>query len=204
MNQFSVAPEQVVWVPGSRHYIAESNELVVAYRARVEIPDGATIFSDQGNAFFRDRVPVLSECFGVKTATYPSLVHHYLSPNDNHYHGVAKAKWRAESAKNGWGKDDGVASSLCLLSFLNTVPPPLIQSFFTKNFMLANLYVDPERCMRIVAGTNSRNEEREEFFERARGAYRDFVRMTTHTHETTPETTPDELSGTLDGEYWRK
>ena len=203
MAEYGITPNQIVWMNTTRQYIAESNDLLIAYRARVEIPDGATIFSDKGNAFSKDGESVLSKYFDVKTATYPPIVHHYLSPNDNHLHGLEKAKWRAESAKNGWGKDDGVESSLCLLSFLNTAPSPLIQSFFTKNFMLDHLYVDPERCLRIVESPDSQNEEKEEFFSRARRAYQDFVRMTTHTCETPLETPPDELSGTLDGEYWK-
>jgi len=180
MAKYGIMPSQIVWMNTTRHYVPESSDLLIAYRARVEIPDGATIFSDKGNAFSMEGEQVLSKYFGVKTATYPPIVHHYLSPNDNHLHGLAKAKWRAESARNGWGKEDGVESSLCLLSFLNTVPFLLIQSFFTKNFMLDHLYVDPERCMGIVESVDSQNEEREEFFERARGAYRDFVRMAAH------------------------
>lgn len=73
MEKYEITSNQIVWMNTTRHYIPESSDLLIAYSARVEIPDGATIFSDKGNAFFRDGESVLSKYFGVKTTTYHPL-----------------------------------------------------------------------------------------------------------------------------------
>jgi len=99
MKEFGVSPDQVIWMGGSGHYVPEGNGPLETFGARAQVPENCVIFSDEGNAFFRDGQPVIPHFFRARTATYPPIVHHYISPNDNRYHGVAKAKWRAEAMK---------------------------------------------------------------------------------------------------------
>jgi len=108
MTKYSIEGFQVVWQQSASSYIPESQTLLEAHSARVKVPLGSAIFSDRGNVFFRNQEPLIPQIFRLKTACYPTVVHHFISPNDNHFHGSAKAKWRLIKAKNGRGKADSV------------------------------------------------------------------------------------------------
>jgi len=115
IEEYGLDPDQIHFVGGTSHYVAESTQVLEKYFSVVQVPPGATIFSDQGNAFKRDGTDVLLSLGASRTAKYPPVIHHYISPNDNTHHGRAKGKWRQLRRKNGWGPKESVRSSLCLL-----------------------------------------------------------------------------------------
>ena len=111
MGKYGVGANQVVWLGGSSHYVPESRALVERFRATNQIPPNSVIFHDKGNAFMDHGESIIPSLFGTLSATYPPLVHQFLRPNDNRFHGAAKAKWRSLAAERGWGKDEAVDQS---------------------------------------------------------------------------------------------
>jgi hypothetical protein len=202
MELFGVRSDQVVFIDENRHYTPESPAVLQACRAVWKVPRGATIFSDCGNSFFDHKSPVIPAIFGVRTAQYPPSVHYFLSPNDNHCHGSAKAKWRQQSSENGWGKDDSVESSLCLLGCLSDIPQEEVQSYFRNNFMIGKSFVSPSRCKELIGFSAVRKIEQSEKYTAALRKYESFSRHSSGDDELHPEDIPPELNSSLDGSYW--
>jgi hypothetical protein len=194
---------QVVFIDERRHYTPESPALLQACRAVWQISTGATVFSDCGNAFFAKKTPLIPELFGARTAQYPPCVHHCISPNDNHCHGSAKAKWRQLSAENEWGKDDSLESSLCLLGCLSSIPREEVEGYFSRNFLIGKQFVSPSRCKELVVGSAVRKIEKSEKYEVALRNYDSFCRSSTSMEEHLEVDTSSELNCTLDGSYWK-
>ena len=167
-------------------------------------PPRSTILSDLGNAFFDDMGAVIPRLFRCRTAQYPPAVHHFLSPNDNHYHGSAKAKWRQMSAENGWGQDDSVESSLCLLGCLTNIAQEEIKGYFTNNFLLDKKYVSPERCRPIIEGVVSYKIGKSEINRKAVMDYNKFCQEATSRQEQLQGDSIPELESSLDGSYWER
>jgi len=103
LAELNLSPSQVVVLTGNKMYVRESPDLVEIFFSRYDIAPGSIIFSDNGRSFFRNKQPLIPQICQATTSTYPAIVHQFLSPNDNHHHGAAKAKWRAM-----YGKWDGV------------------------------------------------------------------------------------------------
>lgn len=204
MQEYGITRNQIIWLDTHRHYISESTAILRLYQDRVQVPPGCVIFSDEGNAFFESGTALLPELFGARTAQYLPKVHHFLSPIDNHFHGSAKAKWRALQAKNGWGKDDDVRSSLCLLHILSTMPKEEVSGYFRKNFLLDLKYIDPDVCVRILDDADKNFDYQSEFFARCSSAYDDFLRSSDDQQEDICSNPPPQLSSRLDGSYWKK
>lgn len=203
MKEYGVSPNQVVWMGGGSHYVPERTDLLKIYGAKVKVPDNLVIFSDKGNTFFQDKQPVIPLIFRSRTATFPPAIHHCLSPNDNRYHGVAKAQWRAEAAKQGWGKEDSLRSSLYLLSCLNKVEPETIRGYFAKNFFLTRKCVKPDRCLDLVTNGMMRILLKNDFFIHSLSVYRRFREDHEKQREKDLSHPPPELMSTLDGDHWK-
>jgi len=77
-------------------FVAENRNLLKHFFTVYQVPEGAIALSDNGNSFFENGDSVLVKCGFFRHECYPSPVHQYLSPNDNHLHGVAKQVWRNE------------------------------------------------------------------------------------------------------------
>ena len=123
LNQYGVDSEQIVYMGKptneSRSYVPESFELVKIfcehYGPTLEnFRDVTTLFSDNGHAFKQGGQSKLGEWFTAHEF-YPSVVHQYLSPNDNALHGAAKKQWRAGAPDF---KDD-MLQSIRLVSLLS-------------------------------------------------------------------------------------
>ena len=109
-KNYNVDSYQVFWLGGSSHYVPESMEILGFYGAMVQVPKESVIFHDAGNAFMSQGQSVIPLIWGTRAAIYPTIIHQFLSPNDNRYHGVAKQKWRSLAAEKRWGKDDSFVS----------------------------------------------------------------------------------------------
>ena len=90
--KYDVESFQVFWLGDKSSYVPESLELLEYYGSMMQVPQNSVIFHDSGNAFFRDGHSEVPQIFGARTAIYPPIVHQYLSPNDNRFHGTAKEK----------------------------------------------------------------------------------------------------------------
>ena len=197
LSQFALDDCQIVHLEGSRQYVPESSDLVQQYFTIFPIPPGSVIFSDQGNAFFKDRRPVLLDCGASLTFTYPPVVHQYLSPNDNHHHGSAKAKWRSKIAETGWGKDDSLETSLCLLSFLSHVDSDEISGYFTKNFFLGVSEATAENCVDHITKGHFSTTMKNQYFTHCRRAVEYFEETGIIGYTPPPPHMLREISGTL-------
>jgi hypothetical protein len=97
------------------------------------------IFHDAGHAFGTERTGSALEGYAfIDELVYPSDVHQWLSPNDQRFHGRAKARWRSS-------KDYSTVelrSSLALLQAMNLELSDgqiiKVGDDFTQNFFLAH------------------------------------------------------------------
>lgn len=99
----------------TRNYVTESSSILKQFFQHYSIPTDSTVLSDQGAAFLEGGNDVLLSLGFKYHITYPSVVHQYLSPNDNRFHGSAKQKWRAM----GLDYKDDIESSIALLYCLD-------------------------------------------------------------------------------------
>jgi transposase len=96
------------------------------------------VYCDNGTALYpkygdeETGSPILEREFNITQRALPAAVHQLLSPNDNKFHGVVKAKWRALGEKL---KDD-VFSSLTFLKTCDEVEEEVIENWFVRNFFL--------------------------------------------------------------------
>ena len=164
---------QIDVLEGSKHYVPESAAILHRFLSISQIPLGCVIFSDKGNAFRDHNGPVIPQYHDARTFTYPPLIHHIISPNDNHFHGAAKAKWRAMYAKMGWGSGDAVESDLCLLGYLTHTDPRAIQGYFERNLFLGQEPPTAKRCRTLFEHIPTRKTPPKLFFEECTIAHRE-------------------------------
>ena len=116
-----------------------------------------TRFSNKGNLSL-SHVPVQDA-----SPTSPP-VYQLLSPNDNHHHGAAKAKWRKKCAEEGWGPEDSVESELFLLGCLTHTSPEAVRGYFTKIMFMDRTPPRAREIMTRVCEGVSRKKSRDLFF----------------------------------------
>ena len=201
-TMYNIHSYQVFWLGETSNYVPESMEILGYYGAMVQVPPESVIFHDCENAFMSQGESVIPLIWGVKAATYPPIVHQFLSPNDNRFHGAAKEKWRSLSAEKGWGKEDSVESSLALLSFLSHYDPKEVSSYFRENFFLERKSIQPDRCMGLVTSGLLKKIRKSPHFDQAQAAYRRFIQEHQRTNASEMSSPPPCLEGTLDGKYW--
>ena len=203
MSKYEIMSFQVFWLEGSSNYVPESRHILELYGSMVEVPTNAVIFHDEGNALMNDGASIVPLIFNCRAATYPPIIHQYLSPNDNHYHGAAKAKWRQMAAKEMWDKDDSVESSLSLLSVLTHFDREAIRSFFTRNFFLGREKIQPDRCMDLVSSGLIRKLKKSQYFERCLESFKLFQAKSSAEGAITPCSPQPAIESSLDGKYWK-
>jgi transposase len=119
LSHYAIHMDRVVYVGKDKgeteQYTKESPKLLRLFFEHYDVPDDATILSDNGNAFYEDGVSVLEQVGFKNHDTYPANVHQYLSMNDNRLHGTGKQEWR----NSGLDHSDDVKSCLALLSYLD-------------------------------------------------------------------------------------
>ena len=95
LTEFNIDAKQIVYIPGTKYYTYERAEIIRAClkRVRNSILCDSVIFSDNARLYLSEEQPITTS-LRANTARYPAEVHQYMSPNDNHLHGAAKAKWR--------------------------------------------------------------------------------------------------------------
>lgn len=192
LKKYDIKKERIVHMSKltdvTRTYIAESTQILRHFFEQYEITEKAVIFSDFGNSFFDGDLDVLLDLGFDEHYIYECIVHHFLSPNDNNIHGVAKRKWRTKIKDH---KDD-VISSIALLSYLDEAfrnGPTL----FEKNLQIGIPDVDIDKVKDLVG--NKRND----FETRALFEYRVYMRQ--DAREYVPDV-PEELKSALDGLFW--
>lgn len=131
-NRLEIDFDRIVYVGDkrgeTRTFVQESDDLLKSFFMYYDVPEGAVILSDCGNAFDGG----ILEALGFsRHAQYPPAVHQYLSPNDNNLHGAAKQLWR----QSGVDFRDDVSSSLLLLKFLDEQTVAHSRSWFDRNLL---------------------------------------------------------------------
>lgn len=140
LAEFAVDGRRVVYAGASkgekRTYCAENPEIIRRFFSLYpNLPKKIVIFSDAGNCFFEGGKDVLLDMGFVNHKMYEPIFHHYVSPNDNKLHGVAKKRW-LERFQN---FSDDVHSSIALLSFLDGANEHSAE-YFARNFQYGPAY----------------------------------------------------------------
>ena len=139
-TEFAVDERRVVYAGESkgekRTYCAESPGIIRRFFSLYpNLPKNIVIFSDAGNCFFEDGKDVLLELGFVTHKIYEPIFHHYVSPNGNNLHGVAKKRWRERFQKF----SDDVHTSIALLSFMDGANKHAME-YFARNFQYGPAY----------------------------------------------------------------
>lgn len=204
LHEYSLSPDQVVFLKHAGKYVPESRKLVRRYLKKVQVPENSLIFSDGGQAWRRKGKPIIPKYTPARTTAYPSMVHQYLSPNDNSLHGAAKAKWRAMGAEKGWSVKDAVASDLYLLSVLTHADPVATRSYFTRNLFLSGEPVTLARCSALANFRYRKNQSKERFFARCARERSQFEKFGPPQKRSKSLEFTEQTLGGLDGSYWMK
>jgi hypothetical protein len=135
MEKYNITEDRIIYVGNDKNekrtYVREGPELLRLFFSVYDIPPGATVFTDEGGAFFENQKSVL-ESLGFKNhRTYPPDVHQYLSPNDNRLHGTSKRTWRSSDVDH----SDDIESCLCLLNLLDRDTIQHGKNWWEKNML---------------------------------------------------------------------
>lgn len=196
-----VDPDDIVWLESGKQYCKETRGIIKHFMERQislgRIPVGSLIFSDQGGAFMSGGPPILSTFEGISTAQYIPSIHHFLSPNDNKFHGVAKKIWRGSTMD----RTDDIACTISLMNTLNTISEESVKGWFQKNFFIGDEDYSLEDCEAIVTKNFSKYIEKDEHF---RSCVQAYFRHTRGLRSNDARFIPVSLDGSLlDGRYWK-
>ena len=204
-DQFGVEDDQICWVNNSKkQFMKESSALLELYFEVYghQVPKGAVIFHDEGSAFKIDKEHFLGRFGFEQEVVYPPAVHHYISPNDNCMHGVAKSVWRSKCPD----LSDDVVSSIFFVHCLNNVKPKDVRGWFDRNFILSKRDVteaDVESVIDDSDGPKKRDFGRDSFHLQCLQEYREWHSGRSRRSSTGFKGTPGEIATELDGLYWK-
>jgi len=197
LSSCGLSNDQIVYVgTGERErrvFVSESAELLRRFFSEFDIPDGCIVLSDNGNAFREHGADVLLAIGFNKHAYYPAPIHQYLSPNDNHLHGVAKQKWRQLAVDF----SDDVSASCSLLNLLSE-SISAVPAWFDANMQLGSKITDHGAIEKLITGSTAEDLK---FHRQCIREYRTF--RYGDARGGIPEAPPG-LESSLDGEYWEK
>ena len=161
LTEFNVDAKQIVYIPDTKYYTYERAEIIRAYLKRVRnyIFCDSVIFSDNARMYLSEEQPITTS-LRANTARYPAEVHQYMSPNDNHLHGAAKAKWRKFRRQKLPGVKGRIFSDVCLLGQLTHIKSRVIRGFFDINLFLGNRPLSVGRCKNHIMGVKNGNKAR--------------------------------------------
>ena len=132
---------------GSEYHVLERAAIFHRLRAVTQIPSGSVIFSEKGNAFRNHNGPIIPRLHDAHTITYHHLIHHIISPSDDHFHVVSKRNSRKYMGKWDGVLGDDVESDLCLLGYLTHTDPRAVQGYFERNLFLGR---DPPTAKKML------------------------------------------------------
>jgi len=132
-SEFNMDKSRVIYANiGKRTYATECPEFVEKVLELHPPPDGAAAFSDNGTSLMKDGEPILkTKGYFAEYDTYPAVVHHALSPNDNLLHGTAKARWKG--LVHDWSDD--ARASIMLLSLLDEEAKKYGKHWWERNLL---------------------------------------------------------------------
>ena len=171
LAKFHLNISQIVVLKSKRTMVRESDTLVEQFLMKYQEASGSTIFSDNGKAFVRAGEHVIERIPTIKAATYPAVIHQFLSPNDSHHHGRAKAKYRSMCSEKGWISKDPVAADLFLLHCLTHDKSEDIQSDFRRNFFLDQPLPHRATCISVINESSRLEKGKATFFSFCRWEY---------------------------------
>lgn len=191
-KKYRISEQRIVYLGGkynNKTYASESIDLLRHFFEVYGDMKGKVVIRDDGRSMSEGLTQ-----FGFKEdIILPSVVHHYLSVNDNDVHGLAKTRWR-----NTKGIDftDDLMSSLTLLRELDSISAHHIRKLFDRNFMRRVERPSLDDALALIGpgeGTWSRWH-----FQKLR-EYRMFAGIDARNEKPTPQ---NPLWCSLDGLYW--
>jgi len=192
MRDTGISTDRIVYVgKGTGEtgtYVPESAELLRNFWNFCGLAEDVVVFSGGGNAFFEKGKSVLESLGFGKHITYESAIHEFLSANDNGIHGPSKREWRTLMRDH----SNDVASSSLLLQCLDR-NLEMSHGYIARNLQLGSKEIDEAEVDSLI-GKNTDSVRRRALFE-----YK--VWMCIDAREIIPDTL-EELSTTLDGQYW--
>lgn len=149
------------WLPRKTTWVRESPQIMRHFFGVYSNLDKKTwIFSDGGGGFKEKKISVFESLGFMNRCIYPSAVHQYLSPNDNNFHGVAKAKWRSEIGDREIRSED----TLSLLKQCDAIEGQTVRDWFIRNFLLHNDKPTIKDCKDIIAESPKKKSRLHEEF----------------------------------------
>lgn len=196
LKLFNISPNRVVYVGEKkeerRTYVSESPQLLRLFFKMFKVPLQCTILTDNGRSFVEEKEDVLLKLGFASHLCYPAVVHQYLSPNDNKFHGAAKQKWR----KMGLDFSDDVTSSIALLHCLDECTCH-IPVWFEKNLQLGSPSPMLDQVVSVVGDYSMLDHDH---FQECLEKFRVWMGMDARGH--VPDAPPG-LDSSLDGKFWR-
>lgn len=136
-----------------------------------DIKPQAVVLSDDGS-FWRvgpvgEKTDIFLEYFSDHRVYLPAT-HHKLSPNDNHWHGVAKQRFKAakREAEEPWSQ---VERAIALMHFLDSVEHDMLEQFFVDNLFLGREFDEDD--VRELIGNNGREQKAFPYYEQCEQEY---------------------------------
>lgn len=195
LSKFKIDKKRIVYVGAAqkegRVYVPESAEILRLFFGENEIPEHGVVLSDNGKSFSHGGIDTLLELGFERHVAYPAAVHQYLSPNDNHFHGAAKKKWR----ESGIDFSDDVLSCCALLHFMDDTTAS-VPAWFDANMQLGKRKTDLAGVESLIKGTGIEDSK---FHRRCLREYRTFEYG--DARGGVPDAPPG-LESRLDGVYW--
>lgn len=191
-SQYNITLDRVVYVGKKKgekgHYVKECPELLRLFFKKYSVPQSVTIYSDNGSSFFEDGASVLEILGFHKHKCYPASVHQWLSANDNRLHGTSKQSWRSSDIDH----FDNVASSLCLLHYLDKDIVEHSKYWFERNMII----LTEDGVEELISSPTHKMSHLHKAWLRS---YRIWMNEDARGHM--PKK-PDNLNDKLDGVYW--
>jgi hypothetical protein len=130
LEKHGIDESRIVYTKSTKHYRGEDYGMLEDYVGRWGFPKDDVFLHDGGGAYTAGGVH-LFDALGFKNhVTYPTEVHHWLSPNDNNLHGC-KEKWKMDYPDF----DDDPEAALALMVLIDRDAEAHARYYFERNIL---------------------------------------------------------------------
>jgi hypothetical protein len=163
-----IALDCIFYVEGGKAYLQENAHIISSALDYWNLPAGSVVFSDEGNAFWRDGDGVISNKQLTHVMLSPPL-HHIQSACDNSFNRDAKAYARAQNVKF----NDHALWVAELLAGCDRIKSDVICGYFKSNFLLGEERVSTAAIKKLVRPEGKNAMTNAKFYQRCQKAFED-------------------------------